>query len=404
MRILVSAYACEPDKGSEPGVGWHVATGLSERHDVWVLTRSNNRSAIEDELAVRPRPRLRVLYHDLPAWVLSMKRGLRGVQLYYYLWQLSARRCVRAAVDEHSIQVCHHATFAKYWGPSAIAWSGVPYVMGPLGGGDVVPRGLESVLAAEGRVLEFLRTCARLLAERDPFVRRAVRGASICIGATSATTDRLRALGARQTATWNQVGVNPQETPALPEAVQARIKVVCAGRLVPLKAVTLALEAIAKVPCADLEVVGDGPERSRLQERTSQLGIAGRVRFLGTKSYGETLVAIKSADVLLHPSLHDSGGMVCAEALSVGRPVVALRWAGPAQILDDTCGILVNPMGGASVVASRLASAIAELASDRSKLRQFGVNGLARVESELSWRRRIDRLEAYMDDAIAGDS
>ena len=47
MRILVSAYACEPGRGSEPGVGWHFAEEMSKRHSLTVVTRANNRSAIE---------------------------------------------------------------------------------------------------------------------------------------------------------------------------------------------------------------------------------------------------------------------------------------------------------------------------------------------------------------------
>lgn len=402
MRILVSAYACEPGKGSEPGVGWHVATGLCEQHDVWVLTRSNNRSAIEAELAERPHPRLQILYHDLPAWARSMKRGLRGVQLYYYLWQLSARRCVRVAVDEHSIQVCHHATFAKYWGPSAIAWLDLPYVIGPVGGADAVPSGLESVLGATGRIFEFVRRAARAVAERDPLVRRTVRGAVICIGATQTTTDRLSVMGARCTATWNQVGVNPVAGSAPPEPRADSLRVACVGRLVPLKAVALALEAIAAAPSAVLEVIGDGPERARLEKRCSDLGIVDRVRFRGNLTQQQALLAIERADILLHPSLHDSGGMVCAEALSLGRPVVALRWAGPAEIVDDTCGVLVDPFGGAQVVAMRIASAIEELASDRARIQLLGANGLVRVESELAWRCRIERIEACLTDAMMG--
>ena len=48
MNILLSAYACEPNKGSEPGVGWSLAIEMSKHHNVWVITRDNNKSAIED--------------------------------------------------------------------------------------------------------------------------------------------------------------------------------------------------------------------------------------------------------------------------------------------------------------------------------------------------------------------
>jgi len=88
LKVLISAYACEPGKGSEPGVGWNLARHLAAHYEVWVLTRANNCPVIEVELAQSPVPGLHFVYHDLPPWARFWRRGQRGVQLYYYLWQL----------------------------------------------------------------------------------------------------------------------------------------------------------------------------------------------------------------------------------------------------------------------------------------------------------------------------
>ena len=97
MKVLVSAYACEPGKGSEPGAGWRWAGAAAQEHEVWLLTRSNNRSAIDDAIAEDPRlaQRIHPVYLDLPPWIRRWKRGPRGVHLYYALWQQSARRTAR---------------------------------------------------------------------------------------------------------------------------------------------------------------------------------------------------------------------------------------------------------------------------------------------------------------------
>ncbi|MGB8801257.1 MAG: hypothetical protein WCC97_11250, partial [Candidatus Acidiferrales bacterium] len=62
LKILLSAYACEPDKGSEPGVGWNHVKQAARFHDVWVLTRSNNRASIERALATEPMPNVHWIY------------------------------------------------------------------------------------------------------------------------------------------------------------------------------------------------------------------------------------------------------------------------------------------------------------------------------------------------------
>src|SRR6185436_1448985 len=98
LKVLMSAYACEPGKGSEPEVGWQWALQMARFHDVTVLTRANNRPAIETALreleGKQPLPRF--VYHDRSDALLEVKRLLGSVQLYYLLWQKSPRDVVKA--------------------------------------------------------------------------------------------------------------------------------------------------------------------------------------------------------------------------------------------------------------------------------------------------------------------
>ena len=64
IRVLISAYACEPNKGSEPGVGWNWALQMAKMDEVYVITRSNNRKVIETFLQKHPVEHLHFYYHD----------------------------------------------------------------------------------------------------------------------------------------------------------------------------------------------------------------------------------------------------------------------------------------------------------------------------------------------------
>src|SRR4051812_24236513 len=91
MRVLMGAYACEPVQGSEPAVGWHWALEACRAgHEVWVLTRANNRSAIEAAMPAIDGPRPQFAFIDLPAPLRTLKRrgGHIGLLAYYYGWQL----------------------------------------------------------------------------------------------------------------------------------------------------------------------------------------------------------------------------------------------------------------------------------------------------------------------------
>src|SRR5207247_8689164 len=144
LRVLISAYACEPDKGSEPEVGWQWALQMARFHDVTVLTRANNRPSVEPALAAlrgrQPLPQF--VYHDRSGWLLDLKRRTRAIKLYYLLWQKSAREIVRQLHQTHQYDLMHHLTFAAFRYPTAIWGHGAPCVWGPIGGIESIPPGL----------------------------------------------------------------------------------------------------------------------------------------------------------------------------------------------------------------------------------------------------------------------
>jgi hypothetical protein len=135
-RIVVLAYACEPEKGSEPGAGWAWVRILARIGPVWVVTRSNNAPAIEARLPELPeRERLTFVYADLPPWTRFWKRGHRGVRLYYLLWQIAAVREARRLRREQKLDLVWHLTLANAWLGSLAPLVGGPFAYGPVGGG-----------------------------------------------------------------------------------------------------------------------------------------------------------------------------------------------------------------------------------------------------------------------------
>src|SRR5438067_2232988 len=92
LKVLISAYACEPQKGSEPEVGWQWAVQMARFHDVTVVTRTNNRGGIEGELRnlgdKHPLPRF--VYHDLGPRMLALKKRFKLTRFYYTRWQKAA--------------------------------------------------------------------------------------------------------------------------------------------------------------------------------------------------------------------------------------------------------------------------------------------------------------------------
>src|SRR5204863_398529 len=141
LKVLISAYACEPDKGSEPEVGWQWAMQMARFHEVTVLTRSNNQPGIDRaiEAIAGRQPLPRFVYHDLAPFLLLLKRRYQATQLYYLLWQKSDRQVVARLHEDCQFDLLHHVTFAGFRYPTALWGHGVPCIWGPIGGIESVP-------------------------------------------------------------------------------------------------------------------------------------------------------------------------------------------------------------------------------------------------------------------------
>ncbi len=406
LKVLVSAYACQPRSGSEPGVGWNLTQELARRHDVWVVTRANNRVDIEDELRRASPAPVHYVYHDLPNWVRFWKRGPRGVRAYYYLWQLSLTQRVRRLFDDVRFDIAHHVTFVQYWMPSCLATLPTRFVWGPVGGAEAVPKAFRWDLGAKGVGYETAREIAKAIGERDPFVRLTARRSSIALATTPDTARRLRALGAKRVLVRSEAGLSDAEVEQLGTALGApdgRMRFISIGRLIHWKGFQLGLEAFhaAGMSEAEMWLVGDGPERSRLEARSRQLGLGPRVRFLGRLSREEALRKLLECDVLMHPSLHDSGGWVCLEAMAAGKPVICLDLGGPGLQVTDETGVRVVAQSPGQVVGD-LAAAMRRLGASADLRKEMGRNGRERVRGHFRWPTKITMLEEIYERAMSG--
>ena len=400
VRILLSAYACEPGTGSEPAVGWNLALELAKAHDVVVLTRANNRAAVQQYLDERrPDRRPHFVYVDLPQWLRFWKRGGRGVHLYYYLWQLWAIPTARREHRRSPFDIVHHVTFVRYWTPSCLAFVRAPFVWGPVGGGEDVPAGLFEHMPPRARRFERARDLARWLGERDPLVRFTARRCAIALAATEQTARRLRRIGACKVEVVSQVGLSNEDVARLrgPTKAAAGFHLVTLGNLIYWKGHELALRAFARagVEGATYTIIGDGPERPRLQELARALGVADAVSITGQVPRARALEMLLASDAMIHPSFHDSGGFACLEAMGAGKPVACLNAGGPAHIVGSEAGITVEARNRGQVIED-LAAAIERLAAEPTLVSAMGDAGRRRVHEQFMWSRVARRLgDAY---------
>jgi glycosyltransferase involved in cell wall biosynthesis len=399
-RVLVSSYACEPGRGSEPGVGWNWVCQIARHNPTWILTRRNNQARIEQALEKDPLPNAHFIYFDLPRWARWWKKGARGLHLYYYLWQIAASFEARRLHRKVDFQITHHVTFVTYWMPSCLSFLPIPFVWGPVGGGESTPANFRASFSLRGRLYEGIRDVVQFIARQDPLLRWTARRSTLALAATSDTAARLQQLGCRNVQVYSSMGLPAHEIQVVDDLQHSSgtpFRFVEIGDLLHLKGCDLALKAFARVshdlPSAELWFIGEGPERRRLEDLATQLQVRDRVTFWGQLPRKITLQKLGECDVLVHPGLHDSGGCVCTEALAAGRPVICLDLGGPALQVTPESGIKIPAVTPAQVVKD-LAAAMKDLALFPARRASMSRAARLHVLECLAWDVKGEQLVA----------
>ena len=257
MKILISAYACEPNRGSEPGVGWHTVWELAKHHQVWVLTRPDDgRPAIEKYLENYPNPNLHFVYFTLPILGSFWKWGSIAFVLHYYLWQIQAYFIARRLHQKIGFDIAHHVTFVRYSTPSYISLLPIPFVWGPVGGGEAAPKPFWQDFNFRAKIYEIMRLFAHRAGELDPFVRLTARRSVISKVTTKDTAERVSLLGANKIEIVSEASLSETEINTLnqlPVPKPEPIRFISMGRLLHWKGFHLGLRAFAQTGLKNAE-------------------------------------------------------------------------------------------------------------------------------------------------------
>ncbi len=171
-----------------------------------------------------------------------------------------------------------------------------------------------------------------------------------------------------------------------------------AGRLVGWKGMAVTLKALAEPALgnigATLLVIGDGPQKSELQQLAQALGVANRVVFHDPVPHDKLPALYGAVDAGVFPSIGDEAfGITIAEAMSCGKPVIASHIGGIPEVVgnEETCGLLVPPGDSAA-----LAQAMRRLADDAALRTRLGTAARARIERLYTWDMSAQRLLAAL--------
>lgn len=402
MKILLSAYACEPNRGSEEGFGWNWSTHLAqEGHEVWVATRPLAREAIERELKRHPIANLHFMYLDITERYKRFIKGLFGVYAHYFLWQRAAFHHVKSFLETHDIDLVHHVTWGSLIGGSWLWRLDKPFVFGPVGGGQVAPKSFKSYFPTHWKQ-EALRTAiTEYILPKHPPTRKMLNHTDLLLATNSETLNVARSMGARKAELFLDTGLPRHyfaEHPK-PGFSKKRMNILWVGRLLERKALRLSLEAVAKLTIPfTLTILGDGPQEVHLHDWIKELNLEGKVDWRGRVPWDEVQQAFEEHEVFLFTSLRDSFGSQLLEAMGKGLAIVTLDHQGAHDFVPDEAGFRV-PVTTPASTSDALAQSLNRLYENPQKLRGMSEAGLEFARQH-DWNIKAAQMTKMYEDVV----
>jgi glycosyltransferase involved in cell wall biosynthesis len=412
LRILVLAPDANPESICGPLLSYSQAEALAELHDVTLAVRSPSEEAVSRgkarfrSIEVIRLPWLESVYN----WTLRkiFKNDYRSQVLTAFGYPFSVAfewgvwRRMRSRFDAGEFDVVLRLLPITAVLPSPLAYflrkGPIPFVIGPINGGLPFPKGF-SQADNQKQWISGLRNLYRFL----PFARSTYRHAAAIMAGSSQTyvefgayrdkTFFLPENGVSQSFCSGDSRVNQQN---------AKLHLIFVGGLAPYKACDLAFRAAANLlrnELADFTVIGDGPERDRLEHLAVSLGVEKAISFTGMLAHSETMQRLRSADVLVFPSVREFGGAVVIEALASGVVPVVADFGGPADIVRSDVGYKVALTNESDVVA-QIERILTDLAHDRVLLEQLRQRGMAYARECFTWGAKARTITRILDWAV----
>lgn len=389
-RLLLIAPTIDQTDVGEAWVGYQWAHHLSQRFDTTVLTyRKRGRPS-----AVTQLPHARVIEWVEPPGLGRAERLNSLMKPAYVPFFIKARRWIRAALaDGEHFDVGHQPLPVAMRYPSPLAGTGIPFVLGPVGGSLSSPAGFDEGDSAPWYVS--LRRIDPWRLRHDRLLRRTYLDAACVLGIAPYVGEALSGLPLKRLDYLAETALDDLPDLQLPHAKDdPRIRLLFVGRLVRTKGAREAIGAIAllrDLPVT-LDIVGDGFDRVACEKLVAEHGLGDRVRFCGAMGREDVDRAYRAADVFVFPSFREPGGNVVFEAMGHGLPVVTCDRGGPGAAIDDTCGVRI-PVESPGQLVEGLAAAIRTLALDPELRARMGRAARARVERIGLWDGKTDQIE-----------
>jgi glycosyltransferase involved in cell wall biosynthesis len=412
MKILLSAHACNPESTSESIVGWRCLLAVASRHEVWLLTAERNRGALERARDSGALPaKVRLHFAGKPFVKRKNPMAAKLQEWPYYSDVLKAARAVAVQLHrEVGFDLVHHATFATWRIAVPYGELGVPFVIGPIGGGEIFDLRYSFYMSWQARIFEWFRNCATLASIANPGIRKTFQQVSVVLSA-NAETSRIVGRFVRSPERIRSLLVTsfPQEVIAKYAIGENKVwsgtlKLAGGGTCEGRKGVLLVMKALLLVKERGVPFhytfAGSGPEAEYLLAKRAALGLTQEVDILPNLSRENYLCHLQDTHIYLLPSLRDNSPVALMESMLARCVPIVAACNGPAVIVTAECGFPCPIDDPAGLIRS-MADIVCDLHHDREKLKALGEAASLRISRDFNDIHYGEGVEAAYIQAMA---
>ncbi len=397
--LIISAYACEPLKGSEPAVGWNWVLQLAQRNRVHVITRSNNQEVIEKHLPQEVSNNLRFHYYDTPNFIKRLKRRDRGLYFYNFCWQIGIIKVAKLIAKREHVNYTIHLTFGSIWMPTFLPLLSIPFIWGPIGGGESVPRSFFSVLPWKQKIVQQFRYLLNATTIINPFIMLPACRAKVILTRTSNTQNIIPRFLLHKTKVLLETAMDNQIYKHKKTSYNTNVvKLIISARLISIKNIPTAIRSLKHIKTDkkwQLTIIGSGPDLNIIKKEIEHLGF-NNIEIIPYMPRKEALDKIEQSDIFLFPSLKEGGTWALMEAMAIGLPVVCINWAGMAVETNTETAIQLAVTTPDQMVVE-MGEAITLLINNPILRERLGKAARQRVKNVFSWEAKGKFMEELFD-------
>lgn len=396
MNILINAYACAPNWGSEQGMAWHWITELAKMHNLYIITEGEWKKEIEEAVALLDvKDNIHFYYNPVSDKIRSMcwNQGDWRFYWYYRKWQKKTLTIARQICSEHRIDIIHQLNMIGFREPGYL-WNiyDTHYIWGPVGGMEIVPLSYLSGMPLSKKTKYIVKNMLNHLQIRySTRVCKAIHRADIVIAATQGTYNSFVKLHHIKPVYMNEAGCTILEQHTAHNFNKDQLDILWVGRFLDTKKLDIAIRTIAKVKDLPvfLHIVGNGSdtENAMYQQMADKMGISNNIKWYGKLANKKVQEMMNQMDLFLFTSVLEGTPHVVLEAITNCLPILCIDTCGQGQLVNESIGWKV-PLTNPQQNSTDFAAILRRIIINRDEIKQKSDNCKQR-QRELSWENKL---------------